>query len=236
MTPRSGSAPTRCAPTLPCSRRRVPHSRPTRSSTSPHPDTERGLRRGLIEQADLDRLADVVARDTAPAALLDQVDVVWTMTSLMGFEALLRGLEVHCLGTPSMPAGADHRSRTAPPTAHRAPGPGDAGPCHADRLSALFRRRDRHGLPGRGDPGPADKPRPVGQPPHLARSQGACRASVPFQASRAHVARLSQRSAMSPPGAGSRPGRTPVLPPVRSAQVPRCPEYHRRRSPCPRRW
>jgi len=66
----------------------------------PHPDIERGLRVGAVPEADLARLADVVARDASPTALLDQVDVVWTMTSLMGFEGLLRGCEVHCLGTP----------------------------------------------------------------------------------------------------------------------------------------
>ena len=88
----------------------------------PHPDTERGLRQGGIAQADLDRLADVVARDTAPAALLDQVDVVWTMTSLMGFEALLRGLEVHCLGTPFY-AGWGLTTDHAPPVARRSARP-----------------------------------------------------------------------------------------------------------------
>lgn len=33
-------------------------------------------------------------------ALLDQVDAVWTMTSTLGFEALLRGVNVTCLGAP----------------------------------------------------------------------------------------------------------------------------------------
>lgn len=34
------------------------------------------------------------------AALLGQVREVWTMTSLTGFEALMRGVQVTCLGTP----------------------------------------------------------------------------------------------------------------------------------------
>jgi hypothetical protein len=33
-------------------------------------------------------------------AALDAVDAVWTMTSTLGFEALLRGKPVVCLGTP----------------------------------------------------------------------------------------------------------------------------------------
>lgn len=35
-----------------------------------------------------------------PVALLDQVQEVWTMTSLLGFEALLRGVKVTTLGAP----------------------------------------------------------------------------------------------------------------------------------------
>lgn len=63
----------------------------------PHPDVEAGLRDGAIARDDL---ADVIADHADPAALLDQVDEVWTMTSLLGFEALLRGLPVTTLGTP----------------------------------------------------------------------------------------------------------------------------------------
>ncbi|MEL6607841.1 MAG: capsular polysaccharide biosynthesis protein [Pseudomonadota bacterium] len=66
----------------------------------PHPDVEAGLRPGQIDPSDMDGLADVVAHAADPIALLDRVDAVWTMTSLLGFEALLRGVAVTCLGTP----------------------------------------------------------------------------------------------------------------------------------------
>ncbi|WP_374189439.1 capsular polysaccharide export protein, LipB/KpsS family [Paracoccus thiocyanatus] len=66
----------------------------------PHPDVEAGLRPGLIAPAALERLADVVARNSAADALMAQVDEVWTMTSTLGFEALLRGLPVTTLGAP----------------------------------------------------------------------------------------------------------------------------------------
>ncbi|KRW93925.1 capsular polysaccharide biosynthesis protein [Paracoccus sp. MKU1] len=66
----------------------------------PHPDVEAGLRPGLIPEAEMLRLADVVARNTAADALMGQVDEVWTMTSTLGFEALLRGLPVTTLGAP----------------------------------------------------------------------------------------------------------------------------------------
>lgn len=66
----------------------------------PHPDVEAGLRVGAIAPADLEGLADVTAPAADPARLLAEVDEVWTMTSLLGFEALLRGLPVTCLGAP----------------------------------------------------------------------------------------------------------------------------------------
>lgn len=66
----------------------------------PHPDVEAGLRAGAIAPADLDGLADVVATGADPVALLAEVEEVWTMTSLLGFEALIRGVAVTCLGAP----------------------------------------------------------------------------------------------------------------------------------------
>ena len=63
----------------------------------PHPDVEAGLRPGAVEAGGL---ADLVVPQANPAALLDAVDEVWTMTSLLGFEALVRGVAVTCLGAP----------------------------------------------------------------------------------------------------------------------------------------
>jgi capsular polysaccharide export protein len=66
----------------------------------PHPDVEAGYRRGAIPPAEAHALADLVL-DRAPIApLLDQVDAVHTITSLTGFEALLRGRAVTCWGRP----------------------------------------------------------------------------------------------------------------------------------------
>jgi capsular polysaccharide export protein len=64
----------------------------------PHPDVETGLRAGAV--ADAGQFADAVLDRTDAMAALDAVDEVWTMTSLIGFEALLRGRSVTCLGTP----------------------------------------------------------------------------------------------------------------------------------------
>jgi capsular polysaccharide export protein len=44
----------------------------------PHPDVEAGLRPGVVAEADLARLADVVASNTAPVPLIEACDEVWT--------------------------------------------------------------------------------------------------------------------------------------------------------------
>ncbi|WP_306113569.1 MULTISPECIES: capsular polysaccharide biosynthesis protein [unclassified Roseovarius] len=66
----------------------------------PHPDVEAGLRAGHIAPADVDDLADLVLERADPAALFAEVDEVWTMTSLLGFEALVRGVPVTTTGAP----------------------------------------------------------------------------------------------------------------------------------------
>ncbi|MGC1429471.1 MAG: capsular polysaccharide biosynthesis protein [Albidovulum sp.] len=66
----------------------------------PHPDVEAGLRVGAIPEPEVRGLADVIARDADPAKLIEAVDEVWTMTSALGFEALIRGRPVTCLGLP----------------------------------------------------------------------------------------------------------------------------------------
>ncbi|MFN4058079.1 MAG: capsular polysaccharide biosynthesis protein [Roseinatronobacter sp.] len=63
----------------------------------PHPDVEAGLRPGACVT---DGLADLVLTKADPVWLLDQVQEVWTITSTLGFEALLRGVPVTTLGAP----------------------------------------------------------------------------------------------------------------------------------------
>lgn len=66
----------------------------------PHPDVEAGLRPGLIPESELANLTDLVAHHSDPIALLDEAQEVWTMTSLLGFEALIRGAKVTTFGLP----------------------------------------------------------------------------------------------------------------------------------------
>jgi capsular polysaccharide export protein len=66
----------------------------------PHPDVEAGHRKGAVRDADALRFADRIVRGGGMASLLDQVDAVHVLTSLTGFEALLRDRDVTCHGTP----------------------------------------------------------------------------------------------------------------------------------------
>ncbi|HDL1260506.1 Capsule polysaccharide biosynthesis protein [Mannheimia haemolytica] len=66
----------------------------------PHPDVVSGNRVGQIPTAETRRFADQMVDN---ANILDCIliaDEVHTMTSLAGFEALLRGKKVHCYGLP----------------------------------------------------------------------------------------------------------------------------------------
>jgi capsular polysaccharide export protein len=66
----------------------------------PHPDVVAGLRaRGQAEDQAA-RFCDAQVTDTGMAELLPQVDEIHTLTSLTGFEALLRGKPVTCYGQP----------------------------------------------------------------------------------------------------------------------------------------
>ncbi|WP_231639257.1 beta-3-deoxy-D-manno-oct-2-ulosonic acid transferase [Sphingomonas profundi] len=66
----------------------------------PHPDVDAGHRAGRIDDADALRFADRVVRDVPMAALLDAVDGIHVLTSLAGYEALLRGRDVTVHGSP----------------------------------------------------------------------------------------------------------------------------------------
>ena len=59
-----------------------------------------GLRPERGDGADLGRLCDEVVAGAAIEGLYDAVDAVHVLTSLAGFEALLRGREVHTWGRP----------------------------------------------------------------------------------------------------------------------------------------
>ncbi|MFV0292588.1 MAG: capsular polysaccharide biosynthesis protein [Paracoccus sp. (in: a-proteobacteria)] len=96
----------------------------------PHPDVEAGLRPGLISVRDTRRLADHIAQNADPIALLKEVDEVWTITSTLGFEALLRQVPVTTLGAPFY-AGWGLTRDLGPIPARRQAKPGLDGLTHA---------------------------------------------------------------------------------------------------------
>ena len=95
----------------------------------PHPDVEAGLRTGRVAPEDLDGLADHVAVLADPVALISQADRVVTMTSLLGFEALLRGVAVTVTGTPFY-AGWGLTEDLGPIPARRRARPSLSAPAH----------------------------------------------------------------------------------------------------------
>jgi capsular polysaccharide export protein len=66
----------------------------------PHPDVDAGHRRGAVPDDVILRFADRICRGGAMAPLIGAVDEVHTLTSLAGFEALLRGRRVVTYGQP----------------------------------------------------------------------------------------------------------------------------------------
>lgn len=66
----------------------------------PHPDVVSGNRIGQIDATIVNKLADMSVPEMDILSCLNVVDEVHTMTSLTGFEALLRGKIVHCYGLP----------------------------------------------------------------------------------------------------------------------------------------
>lgn len=83
----------------------------------PHPDVRAGLRSGAVPAAR--DWADLVLDDADPIAAIKACDEVWTLTSLLGFEALLHHRPVTCLGMPFY-AGWGLTRDLAPKPARRA--------------------------------------------------------------------------------------------------------------------
>ena len=111
----------------------------------PHPDVAAGLRPGAVEDAG--RWADVICDGCDIAQLLDVVDEVWTMTSLTGFEALLRGCRVVTLGLPFYAGWGLTRDQMTAPDRRRVPGVTLEGMGHAVLIAYPRYRDPVTGLP-----------------------------------------------------------------------------------------
>lgn len=84
-----------------------------------HPDVFARSRRGWLDlTVPLPSRVTVIGSDCHPSRLLDAARAVYTVTSLMGFEALLRGKPVRCFGMPFY-AGWGLTADDLPPPARR---------------------------------------------------------------------------------------------------------------------
>ncbi|NHC03352.1 capsular polysaccharide biosynthesis protein [Acinetobacter sp. 187] len=66
----------------------------------PHPDVEAGLRVGKIDQQTMRLYANQIESSVSIQKLFNIIDELHTISSLSGFEALVRGLKVYCYGLP----------------------------------------------------------------------------------------------------------------------------------------
>lgn len=66
----------------------------------PHPELLHGTRPYQSDPDEVRHLAMILQQDITLADAFDTVDHVYTITSLSGFEALIRGIPVTCLGMP----------------------------------------------------------------------------------------------------------------------------------------
>ncbi|MBM2577930.1 capsular polysaccharide biosynthesis protein [Jannaschia sp. Os4] len=146
----------------------------------PHPDVEAGLRDGAIDAGD----ADLVAAGAPAVPLIAGAARVWTATSLMGFEALMRGVPVSCVGTPFYAGWGLTDDRGPVPARRRAARPSLDALVHAALIAypRYFDPVTRTACPpevavDRLAHGPLPCPGPANR--GLAKLQGAF-ASVPF--------------------------------------------------------
>jgi capsular polysaccharide export protein len=66
----------------------------------PHPDIFHGHRKNRSDPQDVKNLCHILEQDIPMAQAFDTIDHVYTITSLAGFEAIIRGIKVTTLGSP----------------------------------------------------------------------------------------------------------------------------------------
>jgi capsular polysaccharide export protein len=66
----------------------------------PHPEVYKGYQQSSFKRKNIDYLATIMPPDEPLIEFLNSIDHVYTITSLSGFEALLRGIKVTCVGVP----------------------------------------------------------------------------------------------------------------------------------------
>lgn len=65
-----------------------------------HPDVLAGKKRGYLTHIETSSRLHLLAAEVNPLSLIEKIDRIYTVTSQMGFEALLLGKQVECFGVP----------------------------------------------------------------------------------------------------------------------------------------
>lgn len=82
----------------------ISHALKTRSASKiiikTHPDVISGRRKGCIDLSSVPDGVHLLGENVCPWDIFDKVDEVFTVSSQLGFEALIAGLKVHCFGVP----------------------------------------------------------------------------------------------------------------------------------------
>lgn len=89
----------------------------------PHPELLHGTRPYQSNPRDVSHLATILEQDITLADAFVTIDHVYTITSLSGFEALIRGIQVTCVGMPFYAGwgATDDRQKCPRRTAKRSP-------------------------------------------------------------------------------------------------------------------
>lgn len=66
----------------------------------PHPDVLSGNRKGMVDSTEINKYVDKIIEFVDIIDCIEQIDEIHTMTSLAGFEALIRDKKVICYGQP----------------------------------------------------------------------------------------------------------------------------------------
>lgn len=65
-----------------------------------HPEVIAGKKNSLLSQVKLPKEVELIAADVEPRSLLANFAALFTVTSQMGFDALIQGVKVYCIGMP----------------------------------------------------------------------------------------------------------------------------------------
>lgn len=112
-----------------------------------HPDVRAGKARGYLSEIAARHGVMVIAQSLSPQAVLDAAAEVWTVSSGLGFEAILRGVPVTAFGLPFYAGWGLSSDMAEGPLAAAAHARRSARPCAEALFDAAFLRYARYADP-----------------------------------------------------------------------------------------